>query len=89
MLISLDIDLAAAVNMEDLTFPIGHDRGNWRIYELQIETGPTNLPYYTGSRLTNDMLRSWPHRAAVYRSRSVERHPRTSRCHDQPHAGDL
>jgi hypothetical protein len=26
MLISLDIDLAAAVNMEDLTFPIGHPR---------------------------------------------------------------
>jgi hypothetical protein len=30
------------------------------------QTALTFLPYWTGSRLVNDIMRSWPHRAAVY-----------------------
>jgi hypothetical protein len=45
-----------------------YDRGNWRIamnYKLR-QTPLTFLPYWTGSGLVNDIMRSWPHRAAVY-----------------------
>jgi len=45
-----------------------YDRGNWRIamnYKSR-QTPLTFLPYWTGSRLVNDIMRSWPHRAAVY-----------------------
>jgi hypothetical protein len=45
-----------------------HDRCNWRIamnYKSR-QTPLTFLPYWTGSRLVNDIMRSWPHRAAVY-----------------------
>jgi hypothetical protein len=44
------------------------DRGNWRIamnYKSR-QTPLTFLPYWTGSRLVNDIMRSWPHRGAVY-----------------------
>src|SRR5437588_8754193 len=30
------------------------------------QTPLTFLPYWTGSRLVNDIMRSWPHKAAVY-----------------------
>jgi hypothetical protein len=30
------------------------------------QTPLTFLPYWTGSRLINDIMRSWPHKAAVY-----------------------
>jgi len=45
-----------------------YDRGDWRIamnYKSR-QTPLTFLPYWTGSRLVNDIMRSWPHRAAVY-----------------------
>ena len=45
-----------------------HDRGNWRI-AMNCKSRQTPLiflPHWTGSRLVNDIMRSWPHRAAVY-----------------------
>jgi len=45
-----------------------YDRGSWRIamnYKSR-QTPLTFLPYWTGSRLVNDIMRSWPHKAAVY-----------------------
>jgi hypothetical protein len=45
-----------------------YDRGNWRIamnYKSR-QTPLTFLPHWTGSRLVKDIIRSWPHRAAVY-----------------------
>lgn len=45
-----------------------YDRGNWRIamnYKSR-QTPLTFLPYWTGSRIVNDIMRSWPHKAAVY-----------------------
>jgi hypothetical protein len=45
-----------------------YDRGNWRIamnYKSR-QTPLTFLPYWTGSRLVNDIMRLWPHKAAVY-----------------------
>jgi hypothetical protein len=45
-----------------------YDRGNWRIamnYKSR-QTLLTFLPYWTGSRLISDIMRSWPHKATVY-----------------------
>jgi hypothetical protein len=45
-----------------------YDRGNWRIamnYKSR-QTPLIFLPYWTGSRLVNDIMRSWPHKATVY-----------------------
>jgi hypothetical protein len=44
------------------------DQGNWRIamnYKSR-QTPLTFLPYWTGTRLVDDIMRSWPHRGAVY-----------------------
>jgi hypothetical protein len=45
-----------------------YDRGNWRIamnYKSR-QTPLTFLPYWTGSCLVSDIMRWWPHKAAVY-----------------------
>jgi hypothetical protein len=44
------------------------DPGNWRIatnYKSR-QTPLSFLPHWTGSRLVKDIMRSWPHRGAVY-----------------------
>jgi hypothetical protein len=45
-----------------------YDRGNWRV-AMNHKTRQTPLiflPYWTGRRLVNDIVRSWPHRGTVY-----------------------
>jgi hypothetical protein len=49
------------------------DRGNWRIGNWRIATNYKSrqtplifLPYWTGTRLVNDIMRSWPQRSTVY-----------------------
>ena len=45
-----------------------YDRGDWRIamnYKSR-QTPLTFLPHWTGIRPVNDIIPSWPHRAAVY-----------------------